>query len=989
MDVDRINVFCSEPRLDIDGKNLSRNLHVIFGKEVFSDCISVKSYLITGISDSAELEDAARMLFCDPVSEYYFINGYPEFEFDFAFEIGFRMGVTDNIAHTAVNGIRDLLDRKDTIHVSAASSKVYFIRTNLTCGEVTGIIKQYLCNELIERFECISNDEWKNGKRFNNSLPAFDFSFEKAYESISLECSDDELCALSRNRVLSLSLSEMKVIRDYYRNSETAAARKESGLSADPTDVELEVLAQTWSEHCKHKIFAAQITYYENEKKTKVIHSLYKSYIKETTRQLRNTRTDLLSVFSDNAGIAVFDDNYAYCMKVETHNSPSALDPYGGAMTGIVGVNRDIIGTGMGAKPVFNTDVFCFASPYFEGNIPPKLMHPRRIFQGVHRGIRDGGNESGIPTVNGAIVFDERFLGKPLVFCGTGGIIPLRIGEHPSHEKRIENGDIIVMLGGRIGKDGIHGATFSSVALTETSPTSAVQIGDPITQKKMLDFIIEARDMGFYKGITDNGAGGLSSSLGEMATACGGCTIELDKAPLKYNGLQPWEILISEAQERMSLAVAPDKTEALLTLARLRDVEATVLGSFNDSGFFTATFHNAIVCKLSMTFMHEGLPGLQLSARWEKPVHSEPSAALIETENYSSVLEKLMGRLNIATKEYWVRQYDHEVQAGSVIKPFCGINADGPSDAAVIRPVFGSKKGLVVSCGILPRYSDIDTYHMASCVVDEAMRGLVASGGDPDRASGLDNFCWPDPVEAMDNPDGSYKLAQLVRCCEGLRDTCLAYTLPLISGKDSMKNDYRNAGIKISIPPTLLFTAVTLIDNIDNAVTTDFKQAGNTIFFLGTPSDNLGGSEIFSMLGYTGNAVPEVHTGRNIKLYRLLHKAMQKKLVSSCHDISEGGLAAALTESAIGGRLGCQVSIHNPGTVSRAAWLFAETPGCFIAEVSKENIDEFRNIMKKTEYTEIGSVCQEKQIHIDFSGITVIKNDLDNLHAVWQRALSF
>ncbi|HMA99737.1 MAG TPA: AIR synthase related protein, partial [Spirochaetota bacterium] len=528
---------------------------------------------------------------------------------------------------------------------------------------------------------------------------------------------------------------------DYYRNPEIIKERRQDKLAASPTDVELEVLAQTWSEHCKHKIFAARITYTDENGHVEEINSLYKTYIKKTTSELAEKRPDLLSVFKDNAGIVKFNDQYAYCMKVETHNSPSALDPYGGAMTGIVGVNRDIIGTGIGAKPIFNTDIFCFANPLYKKPLPPGLMHPQRIFQGVHKGIIDGGNESGIPTVNGAIVFENRFLGKPLVFCGTGGILPLKINDQPTHSKEIKNGYKIVMTGGRIGKDGIHGATFSSAALTETSPTSAVQIGDPITQKKMLDFLLEARDQGLYSAITDNGAGGLSSSVGEMATMCGGCSLHLDKAPLKYAGLYPWEILISEAQERMSLAVPPENIKALFALAAARDVEISELGEFNNSGFFTAFYKNQLVCKLQLDFMHNGLPTNHYQAQWQPPQHSEPEPSLVAGISLKKTIPALLARPNIASKEYWVRQYDHEVQGMSVVKPFDGPLQQSPGDSAVIKPLYNSYKGLVIANGIVPRYSDIDTYHMAANAVDEAVRNLVACGGDPDNISGLDNFC--------------------------------------------------------------------------------------------------------------------------------------------------------------------------------------------------------------------------------------------------------
>ena len=516
-----------------------------------------------------------------------------------------------------------------------------------------------------------------------------------------------------------------------------------------------------------------------------------------------------MSVFHDNAGLVRFDENWLFALKAETHNSPSALDPYGGALTGIVGCNRDIMGAGLGCKCIFNTDVFCFAPPDYSGSIPDRLMHPRRVLRGVHRGVKDGGNQSGIPDVNGAFVFHDRFLGKPLVFCGTGGMIPATVAGRPSHEKGARPGDRIVMCGGRIGKDGIHGATFSSEELHEGSPATAVQIGDPITQKKMADFLLEARDLGLFTSITDNGAGGLSSSIGEMAETPGGAEIHLDRAPLKYAGLAPWEIFLSEAQERMSLAVAPDRLDALLALAKRREVEATDLGVFTDSGRLDCYYDGALIGALDMAFLHDGVPVMQLKAVWNPP-EATPDIEIID-DDWTVALKRVLGTYNVCSKESFVRMYDHEVLAQSVLKQFQGEENDGPGDAAVIRPVPDSNRGVAVACGIYPKYSDLDAYAMMACAVDEAVRNLVCVGGAIGRIAGLDNFCWPDPIQSDKTPDGEYKLAQLVRCCEALYETCVAYDIPLISGKDSMKNDYTLGDPKISIPPTVLFTATALL----------------------------------------------------------------------------------------------------------------------------------------------------------------------------------
>ncbi|HRT71885.1 MAG TPA: AIR synthase-related protein, partial [Syntrophales bacterium] len=509
------------------------------------------------------------------------------------------------------------------------------------------------------------------------------------------------LLGISSARVLALNLEEMKAVRRYFQDAAVVEERRRFGLGEYATDVELEALAQTWSEHCKHKIFNSRITYLEEAGgEGIVIDSLFDTYIKRATQEIREKmgKDDwCLSVFVDNAGVIKFNDDYSLVFKVETHNSPSALDPYGGALTGIVGVNRDPFGTGKGAKLIFNTDVFCFAPPFYDKPLPKRILHPRRIYEGVREGVEHGGNKSGIPTINGCIVFDERFLGKPLVYCGTGGIMPARLHGRPTHTKEVRPGDLIVMTGGRIGKDGIHGATFSSEELHEGSPVTAVQIGDPITQKKMTDFLLLARDRDLYRAITDNGAGGLSSSVGEMARLSGGCELDLAKAPLKYAGLQPWEILLSEAQERMTLAVEPGKADAFLSLARKMGVEATVLGRFTDSGRFHVLYGDKTVAYLDMAFLHDGVPQLELKARWVAPRHEE--AAFPEPSDLGGALKTMLSRLNICSKESVVRQYDHEVQGGSVIKPLTGAVNDGPSDAAVIRPILDSFEGVIVANG--------------------------------------------------------------------------------------------------------------------------------------------------------------------------------------------------------------------------------------------------------------------------------------------------
>ncbi|HOX50295.1 MAG TPA: AIR synthase-related protein, partial [Fibrobacteria bacterium] len=656
-------------------------------------------------------------------------------------------------------------------------------------------------------------------------------------------------------------------------------------------------------------------------------------------------------------------------------------------------VNRDILGTGKGCRPIFNTDVFCFAPPDWSKPLPPRLMHPKRLLRGVHRGVKDGGNESGIPTVNGSIVFHERFLGKPLVFCGTGGLMPATLPNpdgvlENAADKVVKPGDRIVMVGGRIGKDGIHGATFSSEALTEASPVSAVQIGDPITQKKMVDFLLEARDLGLYSALTDNGAGGLSSSVGEMAKDCGGACVDLEKAPLKYAGLDPWEIFVSEAQERMTVAVPSAKLDEFMALSKLRGVESSDLGAFDDSGVLTLRFRRKVIGALDMHFLHDGLPELVIPARWQAPVHPEPTTAQLAGDAASDLLS-LLSSWNICSKEPWVRQYDHEVQGRSVVKPFTGAKDDGPTDAAVIQPVGGSPKGLVVSNGLAPRYADIDAEAMTEASIDEAVRNLVASGADPATIVGLDNFCWPDPVESTSNPDGAYKAAQLVRSNEALRRVCVAYWIPLVSGKDSMKNDYGAGSERISVPPTLLVTALATLPDVAKAVTIDAKEAGDLVYVVGTTRDECGASEWFALHGFVGNAVPRLHDiDQTLASYRALHAAMQMGLVRSAHDCSDGGLGVALAETAMAGRLGMKVDlarVPREGVEDPRRILWSESLGRLVVTVRKSQTSAFEKLMRPNAFERIGEITADGRLEIAKGADAVLTVSVDECVAAWKR----
>ena len=971
-------------------------------KEIEIDVKTIRTslgYTIQGDLTEEERENAAKDLFSDPIIEHHSLDGsiaaglLPDLgHSDITIQVGFKPGVTDNRAMAAEDGLRTLFPGRKT-KVASTISYHFWFRKNTPDIE---LIIALLHNPMLEQCAILDSD-----RRIENLIPfpVLPAQNDRKSESIDLEVGDDELLEISERGLLALNLQEMKAIQSHYRDPHVKRTREEMGLPIDaPTDAELECLAQTWSEHCSHKIFAAKIRHKDIETgESTTIDSLFKTHIMKPTLDIQKEVDWLLSIFHDNSGVIAWNENWSLCMKAETHNSPSALDPFGGAMTGIVGVNRDILGTGLGARPIANTDVFCFGPPDYTGNIPKGLFHPSRVFRGVHAGVRAGGNESGIPTVNGAIIFDERYLGKPLVYCGTVGIMPRLLPDgRESHDKTPTPGDIVYMVGGRVGFDGIHGATFSSLELTEDSPSSAVQIGDPITQKKMLDMIIEARDEGLIQVITDNGAGGLSSSVGEMAELTGGADLDLSVVPLKQAGLSPWEILVSESQERMTVGVKPEDCESFEALADLHEVEATAVGKFTDSGAFTVRMGTDVVAHLPISFLHDGCPQLELDSEWTPPTHAE--VLLPEVSQMGEALSRLIARPNIASKEWWVRSYDHEVIAQSVIKPFCGVNHDAPGDAAVIAPIQGQTQGAVISNGIIPRYSDIDAYAMTAASIDEALRNAVCVGVDLDLIAGLDNFCWPDPVESEKTPDGRYKLAQLVRANRALDDVCRAYKLPCISGKDSMKNDAKLYGEKISIPPTILFSLIGNHQDVRKAVSSDFKSPGDRIYLCGESHQELGASEIAYMLrdetqgqSGIGGRVPEIDTTRNLAMYRALTGAMQKELVASAHDCSDGGLAVAISECCFGSDSGARVDIspimHDCNQIEPWGAMFGESLGRILVSVKPENSEAFENLMTDHACYFLGVVEEGDTISVNNGDTTLISTSMSGLRKAWKETL--
>ena len=876
----------------------------------------------------------------------------------------FKPGVMDPTADSVSKAAVDL-----KVPLSAVRTfRRYYARDGIGSTERETLFRKVLANDAIEQVVI--------GPVHASHL-ALGQPREFRLTTVPLADLDDAgLMHVSKSGTLALTIEEMRTIRDHFVSQGRA-----------PTDIELESIAQTWSEHCSHKTLKGEVQYSETIAGV-TTHRHYKNLLKETifgatqTIRARLGSADwCVSVFSDNAGIVKFHPDFHLCFKVETHNRPSAIEPYGGANTGLGGVIRDVLGTGLGGKPVCNTDVFCFARPdYPVEQLPAGVIHPRRTMNGVVAGVRDYGNRMGIPTVNGAIVFEDRYLANPLVFCGTVGLIPVGM-----EFKEVLPGDLIVAVGGRTGRDGIHGATFSSEGLHDESEKvsgGAVQIGNAITEKKVLDVILQARDLGLYTAITDCGAGGFSSAVGEMGAEVG-ATVNLDAASLKYEGLSYTEIWISESQERMVLSVRPEKWPALRALCEAEDVEAACLGTFEATGRMILKFRGQTVGNVDMHFLHDGRPNIVRQAHWQAVV-TEPVAR--PKFNPQEMLLKILAMPSVASKESVIRQYDHEVQGGSVIKPLTGVRNDGPSDAAVVMPVLGSMMGFAVGNGINPRYADLDPYAGAAAAIDEALRNVVAVGGDPGRTAILDNFCWGNVTE----PD---MLGALVRTAEACRNVALAFGTPFISGKDSLNNSFvAKDGTKISIPHTLLVSSLAIVPDVRQCVTMDFKSPGNDVYVLGATRDELGGSHLHELLELQGGVPPVVDLALAPKIFAALHAAIQAGLIRSCHDCSEGGLAVALAEMAFAGEVGADVTGLSvlPGAEGLAddAKLFAESATRFVLEAIPHNAGAIECIFAGLPFAKVGVTVKEQRLRIaDVNGEWSIWAKLSELKEAWQAPL--
>jgi len=976
-------------------------------------------FIISGDISEADARRIADELLIDPITEEYTIGsrlpstslGTGKASLDFArdrqgsrgrvVEIAYNPGVMDPVEESARKAIRDM-----GIYgvKSIKTEKRYIIHGKITEGDFKNICEKLLYNKVIQHIV--------TGNRLQVTGRAGDYKFKLIIVDM-LGANDKRLMKISKDGQLFLNLTEMQEIQRYFKK-----------LGRNPTDCELETIAQTWSEHCGHKTFRGVIEYrdrghpstssldklgtslgtrgasldfvprqardfvprqardFARDKRDKVmvIDNLLKNTIMKVTNELK--KPWCVSVFKDNAGVIRYDQDDNICFKVETHNHPSALEPYGGAGTGIGGVIRDILGVGMAAKPIMNTDVFCFGLPdTAHKDVPKGMLHPKRVMKGVVAGVRDYGNRMGIPTVNGAVLFDERYSGNPLVYCGTVGIMPK--GKSFNAPRC---GDLIVAVGGRTGRDGIHGATFSSGELThesETVSSGAVQIGNPITEKKLTDTLLKARDRNLYTSVTDCGAGGFSSAVGEMGQELG-AEVDLEKAPLKYQVLSYSEIWISEAQERMVLSVPRENLKELMDVFKREDVEAVVIGCFTSNKRLKLRYNGNVVCDLDMEFLHDGIPRFERKAVWSRPQHKEADRK--DKKDFTGDLLKILSSWNVCSKEWIIRQYDHEVQGQSALKPLVGIKNDGPGDASIIRPKFNSKKGIIVSNGINPRYGLIDPYWMAASSIDEALRQVIAVGGSLKRTALLDNFCWGN----TDKPD---RLGGLVRASLGCYDIAKAYGVPFISGKDSLNNEYSVHGESVAIPGTILISAISVMDDVTKAVTMDLKEEGNILYIIGETKDEMGGSHYNLVNKAVGNDVPVVDPKAGLKIFNRISQASKLGLLRACHDLSEGGMACALAEMAFSGGMGVEafvsgIKYQTCSSARNDVLLFSESNTRFIAEVRKKDKKVFEDLMKGIPVGLIGRVSGGKNLLIsDASGKKIIDISLDKLKEAWQKPL--
>ncbi len=1039
-DTHRIGVTFREGHKDGAGERKKREL-----ADAGIEADSVRTIHVYTIDREMTQEQVTRLageLFSEQITQVY---GSPDEllrvrPWNWMVDVGLQPGVKDNVGDTSREAIELMEGERFAKGERVYVSKFYLIEGDIPKEEMLRAGEmQVFGNKNVERWEIVSADRFRK-EGYTPPVPRASIKHTPGFRYIDLDIpfdgflsqfdpgrdrkkferysgmigrfresgdADGQLDMISDNMSLSLDRVEMEVIREYFSRPDVIAERKAHGLDPMPTDVEMETLGQTWSEHCKHKIFNADIDFRTLDAEGAVvseerIDSLFNTYIKRATRELQEELDWVVSTLWDNAGVMKFNDRWNYNFKCETHNSPTKKYPYGGAETGNVGVFRDPDGTGIGHWVILGGYGFCTGDPFYDGELVPELTNAQ-ILEGTRWGVEDGANQHGVATPIGFTFHDNGFMGKPAIYVWAYGFAPAEINGKPSHEKRAEVGDLIVNCGGRVGKDGIHGVTQASMESDERITAGHVQTGDPFTQRKTFAFLREARDMGLYTCKTDTGGGGWSSSVGEMAQNFGrhneiggafGCEVWLERAPLKYEGLDPWEIWISESQERVIVSVPEENREEFMELSRKYGVESTVIGQFNDTGKLHLKYGKDTVGYLDLDFLHNGVPKKHMEAEWTGPEDrglKEPE--LEPVGDHTSLLRQTLGRLNISGKEYISRQYDHEVQGMSVIKPLVGKDSDVNSDAAVIKPLEDSWEGMATSAAINPKLSEIDAYHMAAWVIDEAIRRVVSVGGRPDRIGFNDNFCWPNPIPDDDNPDAKYKLAQLVRANQALYDYTTGFKAPPVSGKDSMSMDGDipdKDGVmhRVSAPPTLLFTACTKVDDVRKCVTMDVKMPGDLVYVLGLTKDERGGSEFYEMHDEVGLNVPQVDRDRNMRLYWSLFDAMDRRLVESCHGVYKAGLGVSLARTSFAGGYGLDVDlsgIAREGAGTDDAVLYSESSGRLVVSVDPRKRDEFEAAMAGNACSLVGTVREDDRFLVrGLGGNTIIDDSVYELKRAWQ-----
>ena len=1087
--VHRVEVWMRDDEIDPAGDAVRTE-----ARQRLGDVESVRAariYLIEAPLDDTQHRRIADELLADAVSQRAVLGTVDAPTRGALLEVHYQPGVMDPVAQSTRDAILEMLPDLVRDHVQVRTGFRYDLHASQAHDApfhdeaLRTFAEQVLANPVIQDIH--TQPFWPDAFPQGGA-----YALHLTHVPIR-ELDDAGLERLSREGHLFLSLAEMQAIQRYYRDK----------AQREPTDIELETLAQTWSEHCVHKTLKSTIHYTPHastapprtdadaerseapdhrcdsdtdplaifrdahgaakpgheihDDGSVTIHNLLKSTVAAATHALMQDAPHndwCVSVFEDNAGIVKLDDADGIAIKVETHNHPSAIEPYGGAATGIGGCIRDVIGTGLAARPIANTDVFCVADPNADwqpqdgesrmangesqhndtdivakpenqhsksATLPKGVIHPKRILQQVVAGVRDYGNRMGIPTVNGAVWCHDAFIGNPLVFAGCVGIVPL---DKAFGEAR--DGDRIIALGGATGRDGIHGATFSSAELTDTHAdefSHAVQIGNAITERKMMDVILQARDhepsggAALFNAITDCGAGGFSSAIGEMGERTG-AHVTLESAPLKYTGLSYTEIWISEAQERMVLAVPPDKVDPLRALCDAEDVGFCDLGRFGchddenpDAPVLTLTYEGEQVGRLEMGFLHHGLPTPTRRAEWPTTSAGQNPAPEITTSSrrpldprrasLDETLHALLAHPNIASKHWIIRQYDHEVQGASTIKPLVGPEQDGPSDAAVLRPKLDSERGITLSGGMAPHLSekasaigdalDGDSYWATLAAIDEAVRNSVCVGTDPQRIALLDNFCWP-------NCDDPKQMGTLVRAAEACHDGALAYRAPFISGKDSLSNQFTtDEGTLITIPQTLLITALGIVDDVKQCATMDAKSPGDALLIVGRTDSTLGGSHYRMITGDdTRNShIPRTDLALGPRTAQTIAPLVADGHASAAHDCSDGGLLVAAAEMAFAGRLGLDLDLAALPTdreLDAITACFAETPSRYLLAVSPDRLDPVINALRDAAlpFAQIGTFADHDRLTLRTPRDgRVLNSSIESLHRAWQAPLDW